>query len=127
MGRAFRLIKKLLKYAGTDSADTYRKKQGVFWSKMRKKRPVLSRFCSMYGDVPSYPLDEAGFAMGRFSPFGGALARKSAPSVSWAREPLQHFTRVARQPMRSLEKRERETRSRKTRSGSQATFLRSPQ
>jgi len=41
----------------------------------------------MYGDELSYPLDLARFATEPFSPLGGALARKCAPTVSWARAP----------------------------------------
>jgi len=59
MGRAFQFIKKLLKGAGTDLDNTYRKKQGVFWVKKAQTAPRFVSFCSMYGNELLYPLDDA--------------------------------------------------------------------
>lgn len=63
MGRAEPFIEILLNLVGAYATVTYCREQAIFrGQKWSKGAP----FCSMYGDVLLYPLDDAGFATKRF-------------------------------------------------------------
>jgi len=81
MGRASRLDKKLLKCAGTDSANIYRKNLGVFRVKNAQTAPRFVSFCSMYGNELSYSLENAELATVARLGRGGTFCELRAPPV----------------------------------------------
>jgi|GEM_PF-4511598 len=81
MGRAFLIIKKLLKCAGTDSAIIYRKDLGVYRVKSAQTAPRFVSFCSMYGNELSYSLENAELATVAHSGRGGTFCESRAPPV----------------------------------------------
>ena len=69
-----RLYQEIAKYVDDYAERIYRKKEVILSVKNDQNAPRFVPFCSMYGVVLSYPVEEAGVAtmdqMGR----GGALA-----------------------------------------------------
>jgi len=70
----YRLYQEIAEYVAAFPTCTYRKNEVILRVKNDQKAPRFVPFCSMYGDLLSYPVDDAGVAtmdqMGR----GGALA-----------------------------------------------------
>src|SRR5690242_9630746 len=57
-----RLYQEIAKYVDDYAERIYRKKEVILRVKNDQKAPRFVPFCSMYGDVLSYPVEEAGVA-----------------------------------------------------------------